>query len=101
LLRGGNHRSGPFLEETWPGARYPTLAANVVDEASGHPVLPPYVVKRVIGVPIGFIELVLEQTPTIVTPSGVAGARRLPGPALHGGARGTDRAGQLMGGCVC
>jgi 5'-nucleotidase len=73
LLGGGTHANGPFLEDPWRGARYPTLAANVVDAQTGLPILPPYVVKRVDGVPIGFIGLVLRQTPTIVTPTGVAG----------------------------
>ncbi len=73
LLRGGNHPTGPFLESSWRGARYPTLAANVIDLATGRPVLPPYLVKRVDGVPVAFIGLVLKETPTIVTPTGVAG----------------------------
>jgi 5'-nucleotidase len=77
LLGGGDHAKGPFLEAPWRGARYPTLAANVVDERTGHPILPPYVVKEVDGVPIGFIGLVLRETPTIVVPSGVAGLRFL------------------------
>ena len=77
LLGGGNHAKGPFLENPWRGARYPTLAANVVDATTGKPVLPPYVVKRVGGVPIAFVGVVLKETPTIVTPTGVAGLRFL------------------------
>ncbi len=77
LLGGGNHPKGPFLEDPWRGARYPTLAANVVDAQTGRPVLPPYVVKQVDGAPIGFIGLVLKETPTIVTPTGVAGLKFL------------------------
>jgi 5'-nucleotidase len=77
LLGGGNHAKGPFLETPWRGARYPTLAANVVDATTGKPVLPPYVVKRVDGVPIAFIGVVLKETPTVVTPTGVAGLRFL------------------------
>lgn len=73
LLQGGDHLAGPFLEQPWRGARYPTLAANVVDAATGRPLLPRYVVKRVDGLPVAFIGLVLRATPTIVTPSGVAG----------------------------
>jgi 5'-nucleotidase len=73
LLQGGNHAAGPFLEVPWRGARFPTLAANVVETASGRPVLPPYVIRRVDGVPVAFIGLVLKETPTIVTPTGVAG----------------------------
>ena len=77
LLGGGNYLKGPFLEDPWRGARYPTLAANVVDAQTGRPILPPYVVKWVDGVPTAFIGLVLKETPTIVTPTGVAGLKFL------------------------
>jgi 5'-nucleotidase len=77
LLGGGNHPAGPFLEDPWGGARYPTLAANVVDAATGKPILPPYVVKRVRGMPVAFVGAVLEGTPLIVSAEGVAGLRFL------------------------
>jgi 5'-nucleotidase len=73
LLSGGNHDAGPFLEDPWRGARFPMVSANVVDAGTGAPILPPYVIKRVDGMPVAFIGAVLRQTPTIVTPSGVAG----------------------------
>lgn len=73
LLDGGNHAAGPFLENPWQGARYPTVSANVVWSDSGEPLLPRSVVKRVQGLPVGVIGAVLKETPTIVTPSGVAG----------------------------
>src|SRR5829696_298578 len=59
------------------GARFTYLAANVIDEATGEPLFPPYAITRVRGVPIGFIGAVLRETPSIVTPSGVAGVRFL------------------------
>ena len=77
LLKGGNHVSGPFLEDPYKGARFPYVSANVVDEVTNRPILPPYVIKRVQGVPIAFVGAVLEATPTIVTPSGVAGLKFL------------------------
>ena len=77
LLNGGNHVSGPFLEDPYQGARFPYVSANVVDEVTNRPILPPYVIKRVQGVPIAFVGAVLEATPTIVTPSGVAGLKFL------------------------
>jgi 5'-nucleotidase len=77
LLNGGNHVSGPFLEDPYQGARFPYVSANVVDEVTGRPILPPYVIKKVKGVPIAFVGAVLEATPTIVTPSGVAGLKFL------------------------
>lgn len=77
LLNGGNHPTGPFLENPYLGARYPTISSNVVDEKTGKPILPPFVIKQVKGVRIAFIGAVLKETPTIVTPSGVAGLKFL------------------------
>lgn len=77
LLNGGNHVAGPFLENPYRGARYPTVSANVVHEKTGKPVLPPYAIKQVKNVRIAFIGAVLKETPTIVTPSGVAGLKFL------------------------
>lgn len=77
LLDGGNHASGPFLEGPWRGARFPYVSANVVHAATGEPILSPYVIKNIAGMPIAFIGAVLKATPTIVTPSGVAGVRFL------------------------
>lgn len=77
LLNGGNYISGPFLEDPYKGARFPMVSANVIDEVTGRPILPPYVIKKVQGVPIAFVGAVLEATPTIVTPSGVAGLKFL------------------------
>ena len=77
LLNGGNHVSGPFLEDPYKGARFPYVNANVVDEVTNRPIVPPYVIKMVKGVPIAFVGAVLEATPTIVTPTGVAGLKFL------------------------
>jgi 5'-nucleotidase len=59
------------------GAAFQYLAANVIDAATGEPLFPPYAIERVGGVPIGFIGVVLRETPSIVVPSGVAGVRFL------------------------
>jgi 5'-nucleotidase len=77
LIDGGNHATGPFLQDPWRGARYPYVSANVVDAATGAPILPPYSIKVADGVRFGVIGAVLRETPTIVTPSGVAGVRFL------------------------
>src|SRR5262249_11789311 len=73
LLEGGNHFNGPFLEKKWKGARFPYVSSNVVDSATGKTILPPYVIKKLPSIPIAFIGAVLRETPTIVTPTGVAG----------------------------
>ncbi len=57
------------------GAKFKFLAANVIDEATGKTLFPPYIVKHYDGVKVGFIGMTLRETPSIVTPSGVAGLR--------------------------
>lgn len=73
LIYGGNHINGPFLEDPYRGARFPYVSANVVDSLSGQTLLPPYVIKSVRGQPVAFVGAVLKETPSIVTPTGVAG----------------------------
>jgi 5'-nucleotidase len=74
LIAGGDHPDGPFLEKHWQGARFPYISANVLTTRNGKTLLAPYTVKLVRGgVAIGVIGAVLKETPTIVTPSGVAG----------------------------
>ena len=72
LVYGGKN---PKTGNDFEGADFPYVAANVIDEKTGKSILPPYVVKRVNGMPIGIIGVALSSTPTIVTPSGVAGVK--------------------------
>lgn len=74
-LRGGNSAQGPFLENPWKGVRFPYVNANVVDSISDRSLLPPYVVKWIRGIPVALVGIVLHETPSIVTPSGVAGLK--------------------------
>jgi 5'-nucleotidase len=62
----------------FPGADFQYLSANVVVDATGKTLFPAYGVKRFPAykgskVKVGFIGEVLKGTPTIVTPTGVAG----------------------------
>jgi 5'-nucleotidase len=67
----GCQDEGPFV-----GALFHYLAAGVyVDEQLNRSVFPPYEVRTVGGVKIGFIGIPTDTTPTIVTPAGVAGLR--------------------------
>jgi 5'-nucleotidase len=70
LQRGPNHERGPFLEDPWGGAVYPTVVANVVHRDGGKPVFPAYLIRRLGGVRVGVIGAVLEDTPGIVLPDG-------------------------------
>jgi 5'-nucleotidase len=63
------HPSGRY-----EGARFAFIAANVED-AAGRPLLPPYVVREIAGVRIGFIGAVTRSTPGIVMPEGIRGWR--------------------------
>jgi 5'-nucleotidase len=81
LLQGGNHPNGPFIQNPYPGARFPYVNANVVvnpknvDNADKKrkPLIKPFKIRKIDGVKIGVIGAVLKETPTIVTPTGVAG----------------------------
>ncbi|GAX89547.1 bifunctional metallophosphatase/5'-nucleotidase [Effusibacillus lacus] len=67
LIYGGYHpKTGKFK-----GAKFPYVLANVVDKSTNEPILPPFHVQVVNGVKIGFIGVVLSDTPSIVIPSGV------------------------------
>lgn len=79
LLKGGCAAADPTLSSCatgpYPGARFPLLAANVVKQADGQPLLAPALVRTIGGVKVGFIGAVTRHTPAIVVPSGVAGLR--------------------------
>jgi 5'-nucleotidase len=66
LLKGGNAKAGPYLEDPWRGSRVPYVCANVLDKRTGHTLLPPYTVVVIHGVPVGIIGAVLKETPTLV-----------------------------------
>ena len=58
---------GPF-----GGAKFRYLAANVV-QADGSTIFPPYAIKQIGPIRIGFIGMTLKGTEHLVTPSGVKG----------------------------
>ena len=70
MQRGGAREGGG---RSFAGAGFDILAANVIVERSGKTLLPPYAVRRYAGIPVAFIGLPLEGTPTVVLASGVAG----------------------------
>lgn len=77
LQQGGCHptdaNSCVGLHGPFTGATFKFLAANVVDQNTGKPLFPRYVLRSFGGVRMAFIGMTLEDTPGIVTPSGVAG----------------------------
>jgi 5'-nucleotidase len=62
-----------FPDAPYAGANFQWLAANVVNEATGETVLPPYWIKRFQNVKVGFIGMTLESTDTLVAASGIKG----------------------------
>ncbi|MFE0844821.1 bifunctional metallophosphatase/5'-nucleotidase [Streptomyces rochei] len=74
LQNGGCHPSeGCYTDKEFEGADFPYLAANVLDEKTGKPILKPYWVWKQKGVKVGFIGVTLEGTPDIVSAEGVKG----------------------------
>ena len=60
------------------GAFFKYLAANVFFEGTDRTIFPPYEIKKAGDTKIAFIGLTFEGTPTVVTPTGVAGLRFAP-----------------------
>ena len=63
LIRGRNHWKGPFLENPYPGAKFPYVCANVVDNNS-QPLLKPFIIEKVEGIPLAFIGALTTETRT-------------------------------------
>lgn len=61
-----------FPNAPYDGADFQYLAANVVDKQTGRTIFPSTTVRKVGGVKVGFVGVVLEDTPTLVSPAGVA-----------------------------
>lgn len=72
LIDGGEHAKTKH-HGSFEGAQFPYISANVVDSKTKQPILDPYIIKEAGGEKIGFIGITLAGTPSIVTPSGVAG----------------------------
>ncbi|MYS52509.1 bifunctional metallophosphatase/5'-nucleotidase [Streptomyces sp. SID6013] len=76
LQNGGCHPTeGCYTDKEFKGADFPYLAANVLDEKTGKPILKPYWVWKQRGVKVGFIGVTLEGTPDIVSAEGVKGLK--------------------------
>jgi 5'-nucleotidase len=72
---GANNQNSCPDGEEFEGADFQYLSANVFHEDSGETVFPGVKIKRVGGVPVGFIGMTLENTPNIVTKAGVEGLK--------------------------
>ena len=79
MQKGGCHPVDGcyFPAQPYAGADFPWLAANVVKEGTRKTVLPPYWIKDVGGVKVGFIGMTLQGTDAIVAASGIEGYKFL------------------------
>jgi 5'-nucleotidase len=76
MRRGGCHPTDGCQDGTpFAGTDWPMLAANVVRASDGKRIFPAYTILRSRGQRIGVVGTVLQETPSVVTPSGVAGLR--------------------------
>ncbi|MEO3753416.1 bifunctional metallophosphatase/5'-nucleotidase [Streptomyces sp. B6B3] len=75
LQEGGCHpEDGCYVDDReFAGSEFPYLAANVVHEDTGEPILDPYTIENLGGVRVGFIGVTLEGTADIVTQEGIEG----------------------------
>ena len=73
MQQGGTHPADGDLDgDSFGGADFQFVAANVIDDATGETIFPPYVVREYQGIEVAFIGMTLEGTPGIVARSGVA-----------------------------
>jgi 5'-nucleotidase len=74
MQNGGCHPTDGCIDgDDFAGADFRFLAANVVRNDNGKTLFPAYKIRSFGGAKLALIGVVLEGTPTIVTPSGVAG----------------------------
>ena len=70
-VNGGKSTIDPSI--TFDKLNFPVVDANVISDATGKPLLQPYTIKRVGGVPVAFIGATTITTPTIVTTGATTG----------------------------
>ncbi len=60
-------------KDRFVGAGYYYLTANVVNNSTNNTLFPPYKIREIEGIPVAFIGVSLEDTPSVVTQSGIKG----------------------------
>lgn len=75
LVNGGCRAEGCVTGSAYTGARFRYLAANVIDTATGLPLLPAYEIRKISGIDVAFIGMTLKGTPSVVARSGIVGLR--------------------------
>ncbi|HKN96779.1 MAG TPA: 5'-nucleotidase C-terminal domain-containing protein, partial [Pseudonocardiaceae bacterium] len=91
-IRGGPSTLDPSI--TFSGLNFPVVDANVISDRTGEPLLPPYTIEKVGGVPVAFVGATTVTTPTIVTTGGTTGVHFTDeATAINGVVRRLQRAG--------
>ncbi len=76
MQRGGCHpQDGCRDGNGFAGAKFHYLAANVVRKRTGKRFFPPYAIRKIGGVKLGFIGMTTKATPSFLSPSAAAGLR--------------------------
>ncbi|MDQ2838389.1 MAG: alkaline phosphatase family protein [Actinomycetota bacterium] len=70
-VNGGRSTVDPSI--TFDKLNFPVVDANVISDQTGKPLLRPYTIKQINGVPVAFIGATTITTPSIVTTGGTAG----------------------------
>ncbi|UOQ50106.1 5'-nucleotidase C-terminal domain-containing protein [Gracilibacillus caseinilyticus] len=68
MIDGGDHPEG-LGTEGYGGMNFDMICANCMEEDTGETFLPPYVIKEVDGVEIGFVGVNTQETMNMVMPS--------------------------------
>lgn len=74
---GARHAGAARGKQKWPGSPFPWVNANVVDEKTGKPVLPPYVIKEVNGVKVAFIGATTKHLKKVTLAKGIPNIKAL------------------------
>jgi 2',3'-cyclic-nucleotide 2'-phosphodiesterase (5'-nucleotidase family)/predicted AlkP superfamily phosphohydrolase/phosphomutase len=70
-INGGPSTVDPSI--TFNKLDFPVVDANVISDKTGKPLLPPYTIKHIGGVPVAFIGATTVTTPTITTTGATTG----------------------------
>jgi 2',3'-cyclic-nucleotide 2'-phosphodiesterase (5'-nucleotidase family)/predicted AlkP superfamily phosphohydrolase/phosphomutase len=71
LVNGGPSQFPPG--STFEGMDFPLISSNIVDADTKEPIFPPYLIKRIKGVPVAFLGATTITTPTVVEQGAVDG----------------------------
>jgi 5'-nucleotidase len=79
LINGANTppKDKWFPIEIYPGASFPYISANIVNESTGKNLLAPYVIKNVNGVKIAFIGAITKDAPKVILSKKIQGIKFL------------------------